>query len=213
MKLQLALDGELADSLALLQQVHPYLDIAEIGTPLLYREGVGAVRQLRQRFPALPLLADLKIMDAGAEEAAIAFEAGADLVTVLAVAHDSTIAGAVKAARRYGRQVLADMMQVPDMAARAWQLLALGCDYLCVHTAFDQQSTHETPLAHLRELRQQFPVGPLAAAGGIKLETLDAVLALRPEIVVVGGAITRAANPPQAARAIYERIHADENLR
>ncbi len=44
------------------------------------------------------VFADLKTMDAGEPEAEIAFEAGADLVSVLGSADDSTIAGAVKAA-------------------------------------------------------------------------------------------------------------------
>ena len=44
--------------------------------------------------------ADLKIMDAGEHEANLAFNAGADIVTVLGVAHDETIRGVVRAARR-----------------------------------------------------------------------------------------------------------------
>jgi len=35
-------------------------------------------------------------MDAGEGEARLAFEAGADVVTVMAVAHDETILGAVR---------------------------------------------------------------------------------------------------------------------
>ena len=39
-------------------------------------------------------------MDAGEHEANLAFNAGADIVTVLGVAHDETIRGVVRAARR-----------------------------------------------------------------------------------------------------------------
>jgi 3-hexulose-6-phosphate synthase len=205
-QLQLALDGDLSSSLAVLAAVRPYIDIAEIGTPLIYREGVAAVKMLRAAYPDLTLLADLKIMDAGDEEAAIAFEAGADIVTVLGVTTDETISGAVAAARRYGGRVLADMMQVADMARRAARLLGLGCDWLCVHTAYDLQQGGATPLEHLRNLRARLPDAPLAVAGGVKLTTLEGVLAFAPQIVVVGGAITRAAEPAAVARAMRERM-------
>ena len=45
--------------------------------------------------PTATLLADLKIVDAGELEAQIGFDAGADIVTVLGVAHDVTIQGAL----------------------------------------------------------------------------------------------------------------------
>lgn len=212
MKLQLALDGDFRESMEVLTRVRPYIDIAEIGTPLIFREGLAAARRLRQVFPDITLLADLKIMDAGEEEAALAFEAGCDLVTVLGVAHDRTVSGAVNAARRHGRRVMADMIQVGHLVARAQRLLELGCDYLCVHTAYDLQSDQESPLADLRRLRSELPASPLAAAGGIKLETIDAVTALRPAIIVVGGAITRAPNPAQAASRIRERMNAYDVL-
>jgi 3-hexulose-6-phosphate synthase len=43
-------------------------------------------------------------------------------------------------------------------------------------------------------------------AGGIGLDTIDAVVALEPAIIVVGSAITKAADPAEAARAIREAM-------
>jgi 3-hexulose-6-phosphate synthase len=205
MKLQVALDGTLEQATAILDGAARLVDIAEIGTPLIYREGMGAVRTLRGRFPNLTLLVDLKIMDAGDEEASIGFEAGGDVVTVLGVTQDATIRGAVTAARRYGKQVMADLMQVANPVERGRELLAMGCDYLCVHTAYDVQSAEVTPLATLMALRHGLPDAPLAAAGGIQVANLDAILALQPAIVIVGGAITRAANPTAAAQAFRQK--------
>lgn len=206
MKLQLALDGTLEQAFSILQQVERYVDIVEVGTPLIYREGMRAVRDIRTRYPSLTLLADLKIMDAGQEEASIAFEAGADLVTVLGVANDSTVGGAVQAARRRGKQTMVDLMQVAEKAVRAQELLSLGVDYLCVHTAFDLQAAHNVPLDDLRRLRELPGNLLLAAAGGISLQTLDAVAALHPEIVIIGSAITGASNPAAVAQAVHERL-------
>ena len=125
-ELQLALDGELNQAVAILEQAHSFIDIAEVGTPLVFREGMAAVHCLRAAYPQLRLVADLKIMDAGEAEANIAFSAGADFVTVMAVASDATIQGAVKSAREEGKQVMVDMMQVDDPAQRACQLFGSG---------------------------------------------------------------------------------------
>ncbi|MBL8162169.1 MAG: orotidine 5'-phosphate decarboxylase [Anaerolineae bacterium] len=204
-QLQLALDGDLSNALHILKAAAPHIDIVEAGTPLIYREGVRALAALRQHF-AGQLLADLKIMDAGAEESGIGFAAGADWVTVLAVTQNRTISGAVQAARDSSGRVMADMMQVSDPVSRAHELLALGCDMLCVHTAFDQQSTGGSPLETLRRLREALPNAPLAVAGGISSDNLSALLAYRPQIVVVGGAITRHASPATAAQTLQNII-------
>jgi 3-hexulose-6-phosphate synthase len=99
------------------------------------------------------------------------------------------------------------MMQVVEPVERGHHLLALGCDYLCVHTAFDQQEV-ETPLATLKRLRKGLPDAALAVAGGVGLPTVDSILAQNPAIVVVGGAIARAADPAAVAKRLRERLMA-----
>jgi 3-hexulose-6-phosphate synthase len=210
-KLQIALDGDYLSTLAILSQVDAFIDIAEIGTPLIYREGMRAVRHIRETYPDLMLLADLKIMDAGEEEAQIAFEAGADIVTVLGVTNNSTIRGAVKSAQKHQGQLMVDMMQVDNPIERSRQLLEMGCDILCVHTAYDLQSSQESPYLELQKLREHLPTFKLAIAGGVNLSKLDDILPYSPDIIVVGGAITGADNPADTARQLYERIKSYDN--
>ena len=207
MQLQIALDGTLAESLTVLEAAAPYVDIVEIGTPLVLREGARAIEQIKTAYPDLPLLADFKIMDAGEEEAAIAFESGADIVTVMGMTQNSTITGAVMAARRYDGKIMVDLMSVSDSVRRGKSLLAAGCDYLCVHTAFDLHTNGASPLENLRFLRTQLPHAPFAVAGGINHQTIDAIAALNPAIVVVGSAITGASDPAGAACRLKERMN------
>ncbi len=211
-RLQLALDGTLDSSLTVLQAVRPYIDIAEIGTPLIYREGIAAALRFRALFPDLALLADFKIMDAGEEEATIAFASGCDLVTVLGVTQDVTLHGALKAARRFGKQIMVDLMGVPDLAVRAPFLQGSGCDYLCIHLAHDLQVAQGAfTVEYLQQIRQQLPGAPLAIAGGINPAILDSVLQLSPAIVIVGSAITAAKDPAAVARVMHERIASYDN--
>ncbi len=206
MQLQVALDCPLDTALDLLARVGSAVDRAELGTPLLLREGLHAARAIGERFRTLPMTADAKIMDAGELEAELAFQAGCDIVTVLAAASNQTIGGTVRAAQRHGGRVMADMIEAPDPVDRACRLWELGVDLVCVHTAFDVQGEGKNPLAALSAMRSAFPDRPIAVAGGIGAGTLGPVLPLRPEIIIVGGAILNAADPLAAVRGIKEQM-------
>ena len=181
---------------------------AEIGTPLVFREGMNAVRRIRRAHPQFTLVADLKIMDAGRAEADIAFSAGADIVTVMALAADATIAGALESARAHNKRAMLDMMQVANTRARAMELVEMGSDLLCLHTAHDQQASLGSPFAQLAELRQALPSTGMAIAGGVKLPALERILPLKPQVIIVGAAITAAADARASAKQFHERIRA-----
>ena len=107
MKLQLALDlVNIPEAIKLVREVEEYIDVVEIGTPVVINEGLRAVKEIKEAFPNLTVLADLKIMDAGAYEVMKASEAGADIITVLGATDDSTIKGAVEEAKKQGTKIL-----------------------------------------------------------------------------------------------------------
>ncbi|HVP19464.1 MAG TPA: 3-hexulose-6-phosphate synthase [Spirochaetia bacterium] len=203
MKLQLALDTEsLAAARAVLEATADLIDIAEVGTPLVFREGAAAIRVLKTEFPRLAILADFKIMDAGQEEAGIAFEAGADIVTVLAAAETVTIERACEAARKAGREVMADLIAIVEPLKRAAAAAAAGAHYLCCHTAFDMKATGADPVRELAVLRDAFPGARLAVAGGITPDRMRFLIPHKPEVIVVGGHVTRAVDPRAAIMEI-----------
>src|ERR1041384_4436456 len=145
--LQLAVDVlTTSEARRIVEQVHPHFDIAEIGTPLIIEEGLAALEALKQNHPDKTYLADLKIMDAGYIEARSAFQRGANLVTVLGVTDDKTIANALKAAREFGGRIMVDLINVPDVVVRAKELERLGVPILCLHTAYDRQQSGIDPL-------------------------------------------------------------------
>jgi len=207
MKLQLALDlVNIPDGIALVKEVEQYVDIVEIGTPIVINEGLHAVKAMKEAFPHLDILADLKVMDAGGYEIIKASEAGADLVTVLGVANDKTIQGAVEEAKKLNKQVLVDMINVPDLEKRAREVDALGVDYICVHTGYDQQAAGENPFEDLLTIKRAVTNAKTAVAGGIKLETLPEVIKADPDLVIVGGGITGVADKAAVASEIQRLI-------
>ncbi len=205
-QLQLALDQSLDQARSVLSQVHSYVDVIEVGTPLIIAEGMAAVRTLRIDYPDHHILADLKIVDAGALEAQLAFEAGASVVTVLGLADDATITAAVQCARDNKGRVMADMLRVNDLISRAGELLQLGVDTLCVHRASDLTHKASVPFGDLQALRERYAGAQLAVAGGIDATALDDILPCRPDVVVVGGAICSASDPQGAAKTIKEKL-------
>ena len=213
MRLQLAIDTlGLAEAEALVSRVRELVDLVEVGTPLVIREGVRAVRRLHAAFPELAILADLKIADGGHLEATLGFEAGARVVTVLAAAADATVREVVRAARERGGEVMVDLLGVEDLARRAREVDALGVDYVCLHTAVDVQGAHPdlagATLEGLARLKAALRSARTAVAGGITLERCAAVAALEPDVVVVGSAITSAADPRAAAAAMRAALAA-----
>lgn len=203
MKLQLALDMvDVAEAKEIIQEVKDYIDIVEIGTPFAIKSGISALTELKEEFPDLTFLADLKIMDAGEYEAKVAFDAGADIVTVLGVSNDVTISNTVKVAKQYNGKVLADLIEVKDIKKRAVELEELGVDYLCIHTAFDVQGLGKDPLEELKELVSCVDSSKAAVAGGVNLSTIGDIAKLNPEIIIVGGALTR----PDDKKAVAKKM-------
>ena len=207
MKLQLALDVfELTDALTLTEKVIDFVDIIEIGTPFIFEYGMDAVRHFRKKFPDKEILADTKIMDAGKLEASAAFRAGADYVTVLAVTDMLTMKECIAVADEFGKKIVADMICVTEFTDKVAELEESGVHGIAVHTGVDQQKAGRTPLDDLRLLKSCAKAAEVSVAGGISLLTIPDYTALKPDILIVGGAIGSASDPVNAAKEIYERI-------
>ncbi|MGF0034587.1 3-hexulose-6-phosphate synthase [Bariatricus sp. SGI.154] len=206
-KLQIALDDiTLEGALELLHKVQDSIDIIEVGTPFMMEYGMEAVRRIRACFPELEILCDGKIMDAGGYEADLAYQAGADYATVLAVTDDLTIADVVSTAKRAGKKVMVDMICVSDLKERIAQIEEMGVDVISVHTGVDQQAVGRTPLDDLKEMRSCVKHTAIAVAGGVNVQTIDDYLAYEPEIIIVGGGIAHAEDPVAVARELASHI-------
>ena len=114
MKLQVAFDIQNSDEVLKLVEINgDLIDIVEIGTPLIMKEGLKSVQKIKKEYPNQTVLADLKIMDAGLLEAQIGFDAGADIVSVLGLASKKTLIGVKQTAAKNGRKVMVDMINHP----------------------------------------------------------------------------------------------------
>ena len=206
MKLQFAIDTLTTEkALELAAAAAAHVDILELGTPLIKSEGLAAITALKEAHPDKVIFADLKTMDAGELEADIAFGAGADLVTVLGSADDSTIAGAVKAAKKHGKGVVVDLIGVADKPARAKEVVALGAEFVEMHAGLDEQAKAGYSLDGLLRDGAQSGV-PFSVAGGVNAGSIAAVRASGARVAVAGGAIYGAPDVSAAAAELRAAI-------
>ncbi|KYK20477.1 bifunctional hexulose-6-phosphate synthase/ribonuclease regulator [Thermoplasmatales archaeon SM1-50] len=180
-------------------------DWLEAGTPLIKSEGMDVIRNLREQFPGKTIVADMKTMDTGALETEMAANAGADLICLLAASDDSTIADAVKSARKYGVKIMVDLIGIPDTIKRAQKMEKLGADYLCIHIGIDEQMQGKKPRQVLSSLVKHTSL-PIAVAGGLNSETVADMIQIGARIIIVGGAITKAKNVTKATEIIKKAM-------
>lgn len=186
---QISLDIEtLPEALAVAEvAVAAGVDYLEVGTPLILGEGLHAVEALHKRYPGKGIVADLKTMDAGYLEASMMAKAGATHVVVMAVAHEGTVKGAVKAGKEFGIKVMADIMLLPDKVAAAKRMEALGVDCIILHTGFDERHEEpgKTPMTDIEAVARAVKI-PVQAVGGLSIEQAIQAPKLGAPLVVIG---------------------------
>lgn len=206
MKLQVALDVvTLDEARAVLADVAPHVDIAEIGL-LFYSHGYDALDALRAEYPDLEFLADVKISDGGNFCVKQAHQHGAHYVTVLGVVDDETIKGAVAAHEETGIQVVIDMVGCKNFYERVLELDQMGVQYINIHTPFDLQVKGVGPFDQLAIARSLVKQAKLSVAGGINPDTIGRALDLGADIVVAGGTLLDPASRAENARRMRETI-------
>lgn len=197
------------------------VDWLEAGTPLILAEGLHGVRKLREAFPGVPIVADLKTMDGGYLEAEMMAKAGATHVVVMARAHEETIKCVVNAGKDFGVKVMGDNLGCEDMIAAAKWLEDLGCDFMIHHIGYDERRgiaanglRMPSPLDQLREVVQAVKI-PVQAVGGLSLEQAIQCPEYGAPLVVLGAPLiidgdsfkTAGGDLESSLRLICEKIH------
>ncbi|WP_422124364.1 3-hexulose-6-phosphate synthase [Planococcus sp. X10-3] len=209
MNFQLALDRLTREQcFQLLKETESSIDWIEVGTGVIKEYGMAIVREIKAAYPEKVLVADMKTCDAGKHEAIQAFEAGADITTVMAFSADKTIKDTLEAAEKYGKRIMIDLLGVTE-PSRLIELQKLGVDLVSLHYGKDMQLEGEMG-EDLFSLTEGLDGVDIAIAGGINKKSLAGLLGKPLNTVIIGSAITSAENPGQAAREMKEVVNQHE---
>jgi 3-dehydro-L-gulonate-6-phosphate decarboxylase len=201
--LQVALDyTSLPQALVMAALVAPEVDIIEIGTPLCKAAGLEAIRAIREVCPDKLILADFKTPDVGGLEAAMAFDNGADMITVIGGAAIATVEQAYSVSRQYGKEMLMELTGVRDILARAAEWRQIGVDRIVYHREWDAQDAgREWGEEDKITIRQLIDMGyKVTVTGGITLDLLPFFADLPAAVLICGRGIREDADPRGAAR-------------
>jgi 3-hexulose-6-phosphate synthase len=211
MKIQLALDRmDIAEAIELTKKVEDSIDWIEVGTSLIKEFGVASIKEMKQAFPHKQIVADIKTIDNARYEFELCFDAGADVATVMGVSPLVTIGSCMEVANRYQKKVMIDLLNTSDEQKKALQKYTDAI--FCEHVSKDQQE--ELGNQNQGTKPSDFSAFQVAAAGGIKLDSIGNLIELlNPAVVIIGSAITKAENPSEAAAQFKQVILQTEGIK
>ncbi|EPL9570274.1 3-keto-L-gulonate-6-phosphate decarboxylase UlaD [Providencia rettgeri] len=205
--IQIALDQtNLPAALDVAENVHTFVDIIEVGTILAFADGMNAVSTLRQKYPNHILVCDMKTTDGGAILSKMAFEAGADWITVSAAAHIATIAACKKVADEFQREIQIEIYGNWTFEdAKNW--VDLGITQAIYHRSRDAELagigwTNED----IEKMRKLSDLGlALSITGGIVPEDIHLFNGIKAKAFIAGRALV-GEKGKQTAEALREQI-------
>lgn len=209
MKIQLALDRiSIEKAIEIGEKAYNYVDIIEVGTSLIKDYGIKSIKEIKKVFLNKFVLADLKTIDEGEYEFNAAYNAGADIATVMGVAPFNTISICYEVSQRNKKTVMIDLMETEENCIK--KLKQFRNAIFCIHIAKDEINKNlDKYLIKLEPIISGIP--RIAVAGGVDLNILKKIHTIEPEIVIVGSAITKADDIEQASREFYYAVRSLEN--
>lgn len=207
MRLQIAFhQANLDMALAIAAQVADYADIIEVGSLILYAHGLPAVHAFRERFPQKTLLVDTKIINRGKDITQLFSTANPDWLTVMAGTHKHIIHAATNAAHAHKIKVMLDLFNSSSMGQAALEAESLHVDALVMHAS---SSNEQDPFEFINnwEMVRGNTKLPIFVATQATRQTIDKILDLKPDGLILGSTITQAEDPIAEAQFYYELCH------
>ncbi|ROR28256.1 3-hexulose-6-phosphate synthase [Mobilisporobacter senegalensis] len=198
MILQLAIDRvTIEEAIDIIKETREYVDIIEIGTSLIKDYGMDSVRKIKENFPDIRILADIKTIDEAEYEFRAVYEAGADIATVMGASAISSIEICDRVAKEYKKDYMIDLLEVDDQ--RLSSLIKFKDAIFGVHLPADKNGIGLENLIQESILSLK-GIERISVAGGVSVNTMPLLEKSGIEIAIVGGAITKAQDRKLAAK-------------
>src|SRR5579875_2127039 len=104
-------------------------DVIEISNTLLKRHGFEIVSDIRRILPKTKIYVDTKIIENIEEEGRLAYEAGADVISIHSSADEEEILGGISYVRKIGLELSLDLTGVKDIVNKIFAISYLTPDF------------------------------------------------------------------------------------
>ena len=194
----------------LMPELKKYVDVFEIGAVFVHEHGgIQFIRKLRKAHPDIKILADLKHAGKGNDITKRYIAAGADALTMMAMANDGIIKECVQIAHDNGVEILVDMSHTPDFEKRAAELESFGVDYLevSIHPPKDENGLATVDTDLLERVIKCKTRTKISCSAEISLKNLQAYLDCGPDQIIVGKPILTSGDTIGMTKKYAEIIH------
>ena len=208
-KIQLALDlTDLNEAIRIAEEASSEVDIIEVGTVLAIESGLESVRKLREKLPNAKILADIRIIKAGGKLSKIAFEAGADIVTIISDATEETFEAVINEKNKFtDKDVLIEINDsYTDEMLNYWK--KSGLTHIIYHRGSEITATNdEWNELDFNEIKRLHEEGfKVYVTGGIGLEEIKLFEKIPIECFIIGRTIAKAEDVKQKAKEFRAKI-------
>jgi 3-hexulose-6-phosphate synthase len=205
MKLQIVFDQQdLETALTTAHEVAEHADILEVGTPLLLKYGVEAVKTFSQSFKDKHISVDSKIVDYATQAVNIFADTGAAWLTVLAGSPKETIRTVCTVAHNQNKKIMIDLTDASSLGQSALEAQSLGADGLVFRQQYDD--TNKLEYIENWELVRGNTKLPLFISAQTTVKGgIEALINLKPQGIIIGAPITQTTSPGQKA-AYYRTL-------
>lgn len=209
--LQLAIDipnlMQVGKLLARIDNHHsPHL-LLEMGTPLIKNEGIkNVIPIIRDRFPEIYLISDLKTLDVGKLEVEFSVKSGSDACVVSGLAPRATIKEFIQACNDFGVDAWIDTLgtDIDDFIEKI-ERIEVKPEVIIVHRGIDEElSGVKSSWENISRLEKKASL--IAAAGGLTLENLEQALYHGAKILIIGRAIYQSETPQSMIEKFYKKM-------
>ncbi len=199
MKLQISYNfSQLSTALEVAKQTAAYADIIEIGSTLLYIEGIKVIRAFKDLFPDKSICVDTKLIESAHDLIKIGSLQGANYFTLLAGAANHVVQSSTSTAHANRSRIMLDLIDAPSTGQSAMDAATLEVDYLLFHRS--NPSTSSTDLHEEWMNVKGNTTVPIFIAGKVDRASIAHLCNLKPAGIIVGHAITHADNPEAEAQ-------------
>lgn len=206
MKLQISYNIlDLNKALDVAQQTAEYADILGVGSLMLLQNGAQAITSFKEKFPTKEIFAEANIIEKGDLSVKVLAQAGAHYISILSGGSIATLKKSTEAGREYGAKIMINLLDSVSLEQSANDAKIIGAHGVIFHLTSMIKETIGLDAAW-QSVRGNTSL-PIFVTGNIVRESIHQIVALKPDVIMIGQGITNSDEPNQEASHFHSLVN------